>query len=239
MSLYPLETEEAWPIGNGRFQLDVSSEFQSGNILPFDTINRDRDITRFLLGVNLGVGERIELEARYDLIHLDEDGGVNKTGSGDLRLATKVGIYRSAEGDTEFGLRFGVKLPNANKQDRLGTDETDFFASFLASKEFTPLMVDINLGVALLGDPQFNGGQDDILIYGLAFVLPFSDLELIGELNGRLGSMENNNRNVVRTGIRWKGIKDSIIYCSVGVGLNDESEDWSVSIGYTRYMDLF
>ena len=35
-----------------------------------------------------------------------------------------------------IGLRFGVKLPNANKDDHLGTDETDFFIQALGSKRF-------------------------------------------------------------------------------------------------------
>lgn len=235
----PLETEEAWPIDKGTLQLSIGIEYQEDNVLPFDTLNRDRELLRApVVGAALGVSERVEVQALYDFLSLDEDGGNDESGSGDLRLFTKIGIFEES-GYPAVGLRFGTKLPNANRKDRLGTDETDFFASLLFSKNFESAVAHLNAGFALIGDPQPAGGQDDVLTYGLAMVVPVRPVDLVFEVNGQALGKENNDRSVVRGGFRWTVAEGVVLDAAAGVGLGDDTEDWSVTGGLTFYPRLF
>jgi hypothetical protein len=236
----PLETEEAWPIEKGTVQLSIGFEYQEDNVLPFDTRTRKRELLRFpLIGAAIGIGERVELQALYDILTLEERGD-DESGSGDLRLATKIGILKESTVLPALGLRFGTKLPNANRGSRLGTDETDFFASVLLTRNFYPAVFHINAGIAILGDPRAGGGQDDLFTYGLAAVVPARTLDLVVELNGQGFGQENNERAVLRGGIRWDVIGEWLVLdAGAGVGLSDDSEDWSVTGGLTVYMKPF
>ncbi len=235
----PLETEEAWPVDKGVLQLSIGIEYQEDNVLPFDTLDRDRELLRApVIGAALGVSERVEIQAIYDFLSLDEEGGNDESGSGDLRLFTKIGIFEESAYPT-VGLRFGTKLPNANREDRLGTDETDFFASLLFSKNFERAVAHVNAGFALIGDPQPAGGQDDVLTYGLAIVVPVSPVDLVFEVNGQALGKENNDRSVARGGFRWTVTEGVVLDAAAGVGLSDDTEDWSVTGGLTFYPRLF
>jgi hypothetical protein len=223
----PLETEEAWPIEKGTLQLSIGFEYQDDNVLPFSTRDRDREFLRLpLIGAAIGIGERVELQALYDVLTLEND--VDESGSGDLRLATKVGIIRESVLLPALGLRFGTKLPNANSDDRLGTDETDFFASVLLTRTLALATMHINAGIAILGDPRPGGGQDDVFSYGIAIVVPTRPLELVVEINGQAFSQENNDRAILRGGTRWNLNNWVVLDLGAGIGLNDDSEDWSV-----------
>jgi hypothetical protein len=234
----PLETEEAWPIEKGTVQLSIGFEYQEDNVLPFDTRTRNRELLRFpLIGAAIGIGERVELQALYDILTLEERGD-DETGSGDLRLATKIGIFKESAYPA-VGLRFGTKLPNANRDDRLGTDETDFFASLLFSKNIERAAVHLNAGLAILGDPRPAGGQDDVFTYGFAVVVPTNPLELVVEINGQAFGQENNDRSLLRGGVRWEIFEWVVLDAAGGIGLTDETEDWSVTGGLTIYPRLF
>jgi hypothetical protein len=235
----PLETEEAWPIDRGTLQLSLGIEYQDDNILPFDTRGRDREVLRApVFGAALGVSERVEIQAIYDLLSLDEDRGDDEYGSGDLRLFTKIGILKESAYPA-VGLRFGTKLPNANRDDRLGTDETDFFASLLFSKNIERGAVHLNAGLAILGDPRPAGGQDDVFTYGFAVVVPTNPLELVVEINGQAFGQENNDRSLLRGGARWEIFEGVVLDAAGGIGLTDETEDWSVTGALSIYPRLF
>ncbi|MBI5287059.1 MAG: hypothetical protein HY878_05670, partial [Deltaproteobacteria bacterium] len=89
----PLDTESAETLKPGEVEVSVGMEYQDGNILPFDTLKRDRELTKFpVIGLALGVDKRVELQVLYDYLSLDETGGRDESGGGDLRLWTKVRI---------------------------------------------------------------------------------------------------------------------------------------------------
>src|SRR5262249_7224497 len=156
------------------------------------------------LGLRVGAGGWAEIQASYETIYLDEQAADGRTnwqfGSGDMRIFTKVWLAREREVLPALGLRFGTKLPNANRHARLGTDDTDFNADALFSKDLGPLSAHVNLGLLLLGNsgPTIGhsftaGGQDDLFDYDVAAAsAPFGaawpgavSLTLLGELVGQ------------------------------------------------------
>ncbi len=236
----PMETVPARPVEKGALEWRLGAEFQEGHILPFDTVKSDRELLRLpTLSAALGVSERVEVRLYYDWLHLDEGLGSDESGSGDLRIATKIGITNGSGNLPALSVLFGTKLPNANLRDRLGTDETDFFATFLASGALGPAAVHLNVGIALLGDPQPSGGQDDVLTYGVAVELPMDPFQLTLEINGQADSRENNDRTVARATLHWRVTDWASLDAGAGVGLNDESEDFIATGGITFYSDLF
>jgi hypothetical protein len=103
------------------------------------------------LGFHIAVTDWVEIQATFEGLYLDEeraDGTTHDTyGNGDARLWTKVRLWREREYRPIVALRFGTKLPNADKSDRLGTDETDFMIEALASKRLGAVTAHVNLGI--------------------------------------------------------------------------------------------
>src|SRR5262249_25898451 len=143
------------------------------------------------------------------------DGKFSTYGGGDARLFTKLWMSRERTWLPSTGLRFGTKLPNANKADHLGTDETDFFIQLLGSKHFGEWATHLNLGISLLGNPGFGNtspdGQDDLFTYDIAGVTPSlgDALSIRGllEFDGATGSRFDNDFNEIRGGtqVMWGG----------------------------------
>jgi hypothetical protein len=237
--IWPLETEEAWPIDEGTLQLSFRGEFQDSREVPFAPLMTDGEFTRGIIAATLGIGSRVELDMLYDFVDFDPEIGTGDSGSGDLRIATKIGIIGGPDSDTSLGLRLMTKLPNASEKYGLGTNETDFSFSLLLSNDFEHVLVHLNLGMAILGDPTNNSDQDDVMTYGIAFVIPAGPVEFVAEVSGTTMSQENNERAVARGGIRWNITENIVFDIGGGVGLNNDSEDWSVTSGLTVRTELF
>ncbi len=256
MALDPLTTQTAEAVPGGTVQAGLGVSYFDNMRFPFftpdGTLRRQTLLGAPTLAAYLGVADRVEIQARYELLYLDEKtstGQAHSTyGSGDARLFTKVRVMHARGLWPALGVRFGVKLPNANKNERLGTDETDFGIEGLVSRTFGPVSAHLNMGILLLGNPgslignEFNaGGQDDLFTYGLALVskplavgllatLADTDLRLLGEVVGQTGSRYDNNRNVARFGLQlhhdgWTW------YAGVSAGLDTGAENVGASTG--------
>jgi hypothetical protein len=256
VSLDPLTTQTAETVPGGTMQAGLGVSYFNDMRFPFftpaGTLQRQTLLGAPQLAAYIGVADRVEIQARYELLYLDEKtstGETNSTyGSGDARLFTKVRIMHARGLWPAFGVRFGTKLPNANKNERLGTDDTDFEIEGLVSRTFGPVSVHLNLGILLLGNPgslignRFDaGGQDDLFTYGLALAskplaggtlaaLPDTDLRLLGEVVGQTGSRYDNNRDSARFGLQLRH-DDWTVYSGVSAGLETGAENVGASTG--------
>jgi hypothetical protein len=198
----------------------------------------------------------VEIQAAYELLYLresTEDGSDSKYGSGDARLYAKVRLLREGQRWPGLGIRFGTKLPNGNKDDRLGTDEIDFGIEALASKDFGPLESHVNLGILLLDNPgpvagapnRDSDGQDDLFTYSVAVASrplgadspdAFS-LRLLAEVAGFAGSRFDNDRTNLALGtqLRRGGFT---LYSGVSAGLVTASENFGLRLGAVYAFDL-
>ncbi len=260
-SLLPLTTETAHTLPSGTAEVVLgTSYFRNLRFPPFTppgVIRSQNLITGPEFGFQIAAGGRVEIQARFELISLDEtlSGGVKDShyGAGDARLFTKVRILEEKRYWPTLGVRFGTKLPNANQKDRLGTDETDFGIETLLSKDFGPLAAHVNLGLLLLGNPgpvlgapqRSSSGQDDLFSYSVALVSrPLgskaegaSSLRFVGEVTGLAGSRFDNDRTAARLGLQIQS-GGLTVYSGVSAGLVTASEDFGVRAGLIYAFEL-
>jgi len=267
-SLLPLRTEEASTLPAGRAEVILGATyFNDPRFPPFTgkgALESQHVVTGPELGFRIAAGDWAEIQASFETIFLREKSRTTDTagdedvdthtqfGAGDARLSAKVhvlnekGAYRPA-----FGVRFTTKLPNADRDDRLGTDETDFGIEVLGSKDFGIGSAHVNLGILLLGDPgpmlgapeRDGSGQDDLVSYSVGvvskplFVEGERGVRLVAEVNGVGASHFENERSALRLGAQLRQGKWTV-YSGASVGLITASEDFGFGAGVIYALDL-
>jgi len=256
-SLLPLQTEDARTLGSGHGEVVLgASYFRNRRFPPFtpsDALRSQDLVTAPELGLRIAAGSWAEIQATFEMIYLSEtmETGDHDShfGNGDARLFTKVRLLNERTYLPAIGLRFGAKVPNANENERFGTDETDFGIETLFTKNIGPLSTHLNLGLLLLGNPGFRGGssdgQDDLVSYSVAVASPAfgasaegaSTVRLVAEFAGLAGSRFDNNRSVSRFGIQInRGA--FMLYAGTSIGLVSASEDYGFTGGLIYAFDL-
>lgn len=261
LSLVPLQTRQAGLVGDGQAELTFGFSYLRDERFPFFTtpaaLRSQNRIHLPQLSARFGIGDRVEIEAQHELIYLDEttaDGKDNwQYGTGDARIHTKVRVWVERGERPAVSVRFGTKLPNASRTDRLGTDQTDFDIAALISKDLGPISFHSNLGILLLGNPgsspspgQFDAtGQDDLFLYSFAVasrplplpLLSGPPLRVLAEVNGLAGSRFGNDRTKAVAGLQV-GSGSWQWYAGASVGLNTASENVGASVGLLYRFDL-
>ncbi len=249
-NLFPLATEEARPLRHGETELFLGFAYLDDDRFPPFTpkgalaSHELYSLPRF--GFRIGAGGWAEIQASYELLLMDEElsSGRKDThyGSGDARLFTKVQLLDRHTWRPDLAVRFGTKLPNANRENRLGTDDTDFFIEALASRAFGPVQAHANLGIALLGNsgPAVEGaqtwdagGQDDLFTWLVAATgEPQTAWELrpLVEIGGQAGSRFYNDRTTLRLGTQ-RAFGAIEVYGGMSVGLAGGAEDFGLMTG--------
>jgi hypothetical protein len=258
-SLLPLATEQAQTLPSGMAEATIGlAYFNDGRFpgfVPPGALRRQTLIEGPQLGFNIGIGDWAEFQASYETIYLDEQAANGQTntqfGSGDARFFTKFRFARETEHFPGLGMRFGTKLPDATRGSRLGTDDTDFGADVLLSKDFGPLAAHLNLGILLLGNSGSTigqtftaGGQDDLFDYNLAVVSKplgagttgATMLRLVAELTGLAGSRYGNDRTAMRFGLQLNRGAGTM-YLGTSAGLVTASENIGASAGFIYTFD--
>jgi len=243
--LAPLTVETAETLPSGQIDIALgASYFHNRRFPPFTPSGyiRWQDLTTVPeLGVRGGIGSMVEIQASFEFIDLDEntiDGPNHTYGGGDARLFTKIWALRERRWIPGMGARFGVKLPNASSSDRLGTDETDFFLQWLGSKHFGDFGTYANLGIALLGNPGTDGGQDDLFTYAVGAVSPTLGAQpadgwgvrFLLEVAGTTGSRYDNDGDAMRGGLQVMH-GGFTLYAGASAGLASAAEQYGVMGG--------
>lgn len=259
-SLRPLSAYDAAILPDGRGEVAVGVTYAHNERFPFFTapgaLQSQQRWHVPQLGFRAGAADWVEIEAEYEAIYLDETTARGESnwqyGSGDARLHTKVRVRGERNRWPAIAVRFGTKLPNANKDDRLGTDETDFDILGLVSKDVGPLRFHTNLGILLLGNPgqmlgrRFGpGGQDDLFVYAVAAEGPAwgsalagaTQLRLLGEFSGLAGSRFDNDRTRATAGIRLVH-GPAAFFLGTTIGFDAASENFGLRFGMTYGWDL-
>jgi len=254
-SLLPLVTEQAETLPRGVAEATLGvAYFKDMRFPAFTPPNTLRSVTLVEVpqfGFRIAAGSWAEIDATYETIYLNETATNGKTnwqfGSGDMRISTKVRLLREPKGLLPaLGLRFGTKLPNANRGALLGTDDTDFWADALLSKHLGLVEAHLNIGLLLLGNsgPTIGnsfkpGGQDDMVEYALGVVSqPLGrpnnagvTLRLLGEAAGQGNTHYNNDRAAVRFGLQMER-GPGRVYVGASRGLLTGSEKIGLSAGF-------
>jgi hypothetical protein len=121
------------------------------------------------LGLAYTVQRKTEISVNWPFLILKRNGQSALTGSGDVFLSSRTALFQKK--NWAAGFCFGIKLPNAKDEKRLGTDETDFYFSGLFSQRIGLWEFSQNLGLGILGNPTALRAQEDVYTYGLSAAL--------------------------------------------------------------------
>jgi hypothetical protein len=181
------------------------------------------------------LGERVEGQVSYSFLYLQQDGKGGMWGTGDMTFGFKVKVKRDSPSFPALAVRLGAKLPNADDTQNFGNDASNIFVDFLGTKHFPWVDIHLNLGLTIIGSPPGGGGgQDDLLNYGLGFVIPVlpQTVTFLFSVEGLDFEDSLNGRGAVRGGFQyiWKGF---IVDVGASAGYVGKSEDWSFQAGLT------
>jgi hypothetical protein len=249
----PLLTDDAEILPTGRVRIELGVEFLQGQ--KYSLSGLEGDLTRLgVAGIQVGVGEYAEFQISgvvQDILSVTRRSepvvspiftGNTTRDFGNLVLGAKFKLFKEQERRPAMSFKFAVELPNANQENGLGTDETQFYSSLLFKKHFGRVQVLADLGLAILGSPVEAGKQTDPFTYGIGAVIPLHRrINLVAEVHGRQGPsgrVGNENRSQLRAGFQVR--TGSIRWDVAGVGgLKQFDPESGVVVGVTYEFQAF
>ncbi|HUK57044.1 MAG TPA: transporter [Nitrospiria bacterium] len=245
LALMPyLDTESAVPVDRGKSRLDIS--------LRDDRWNSDLSTYTLMTELSYGLINNLEFAVDAPYIFRNQKGPGDEDGLGDLTLKAKVRFIKGREANpVSIAGQLAVKFPSCDKDKALSpecTGEPDVGIRAIASKEFFPVTVDLNLGYVFIGNPA-NTSLNDILTYSLAFdYLTTADrVHVLGELAGetnrypktskfqsRLSAKTSAGPLSALVGLLYDLDPAMALTATWSTGLTPASPDYSLSAGF-RY----
>lgn len=248
----PLITEDVDIVKPGSVRFEVGLEFQTDRNFPLSGLNGD--LTRLgVVAITIGLAPNVEVESggvlhnylsinrqyQPSAIPLQLSRATNSTHDwGDFYVATKIKLRRETRRGPALGYRFGAEMPNSNQARGIGINQTNFFATVIASKHFGRLHVFGNLGLGILTAPVDPFTQNDVLLYGLAATYTVNDrLTMVGEVNGRYSTRNNTplgteSDGAARLGARIRAA--GLMWDIAGIrGLHQNSPRGGITFGVT------
>lgn len=189
----PSLAESALALNSGEIEIGIGYLFGHDTravdvnlVPPAKGRSRDGDLTLApSVDLALGITDRIELQLAYDVRYFNPERGESEWGSGDIRLYGKFHLIESSKYLPDMGLRLGVKLPLADDEKGLGTEEFDFLISFLFTKKIGPLIGNLNLGILILGDPNPGKDPEEVFIWAASLLYPVTErVTIVAEAHG-------------------------------------------------------
>jgi hypothetical protein len=230
LATLPLSVDEADTQDPNTFQLEAGVGYER------DTQCHHCD---FPLALTYGVMPQWDIAAGFGgqleqrTWHQHEGKGRRVSGLADLNLATKWMYLTESTYLPRQTLCPSVTLPTADDQKGLGSGETDYDLTWLASKSFGEKTgVHLNVGYSWLGDPP-DEDKGDLIHYGVAADYQIVDsLQLIGELFGELELKDYESALQSNIGFRWEVIDDFLLVASAGSRISGDAPDFSAKVGF-------
>jgi len=261
----PLKTEEAYTIGERNVRTEVAfgyADQPDGSdlyLLPDLTLG-------WGIGPRADLEFGFQYLVVRDTSRFDRHGNVIETdmdedGIGDIRVKFKTSPFQCRYG--RLGFQLMTKVPTAEDKDALGTGELDFSVKVLFSTDWAQFFEDsalgrlkthLNVGLAIQADPKKLSSQDDYVVAGIAAeyeILPALVFwgELVGSSNtgsdvhniseGDYGDAFAEARLGLTGSVPEIGsFQDWKWGATLSSGLNNESRDWTASIGLSHTWGL-
>ncbi|HET6370055.1 MAG TPA: transporter [Nitrospiria bacterium] len=222
-----LATETAIPIEPNK------SLFEGGLLYEqYSSHNR-----RYTLSADLRYGliTNLDFEVIVPYLFSDFSGG-RESNVGDVRLRAKVRFLKGREANPlSIAGMIDVKFPSASRDKGFGTGEPDIGIFGIASKEFFPVTVHLNVGYTFVGDPP---GEvlDNVFSYSFGAELQtmLTGLDIVGELSGRTDSQSSTSpeRLDLLGGVVLGVSPEVSVDFSVFFGLIKDSPDFGLNGGF-------
>lgn len=254
----PLITEDIEIVKPGAARFEFGFDLQQDRNFPVSGLNGD--LSRLgIVALTIGLAPNVEFEtggviqnylsinSQYQpsAVPLQLSSATNSTHDlGDFYVAAKFKLRNETRRLPALGFRFGAELPNSSQGRGIGLNQTNFFATAIASKHFDRFHIFGNLGVGILTAPVDLFTQNDVLLYGLAATYRYNDrLTFAGEVNGRYSTrrrppLGTESDGAARFGAR---IRAAGLTWDVGgiKGLHRNSSRSGVSFGVSYEASLF
>ena len=194
----PLQTPDAEIMPAGVVRAEIGFDFLQDVNFPVSGLTGDLTAVADL-NLRMGVGRIVEVQLQGAIqnfldvkkqvpgitpIHLT--GRSSTRDAGDYTLSTKVRLWGETPRVPALAFRFGFMIPDSNQARGIGTNTTNIYASFIAQKHFWRFNTFGTAGLAVMQSPGALFSQNDVAIYGAAFILPLHPrVNLAGEVFGR------------------------------------------------------
>jgi hypothetical protein len=253
----PLQTADPSILDPGKVLFQFGFDFLQNAKYPLSGLRGD--LTSLgVAGVYVGLGEIVEFQVQgtaYNFLSINERSAtplhlrLNAAGSattdfGDLIFSTKILLVSEKEGFPSLAFRPSVQLPNASAAKGLGLDSTQFFGTLIAGKHLGRLDMFANLGLGILSNPIQAGVQNDVLIYGLGGIYPFSPkVSLAGEVFGHWSTrnvalLGTESQSQFRLGLQIRGA--GLRWDLAGIaGLAQNSPHSGITFGVSKEFQAF
>jgi hypothetical protein len=254
----PLITEDIEIVKPGAARFEFGFDLQQDRNFPVSGLNGD--LTRLgVVALTIGIAPNVEIEtggviqnylsinSQYQpsSVPLQLSRATNSThDTGDFYIAAKFKLRNETRRLPALGFRFGAELPNSSQGRGIGLNQTNFFATAIASKHFDRFHVFANLGVGIITAPLDLFTQNDVLLYGLAATYRYNDrVTFAGEVNGRYSTrrrppLGTESDGAARLGARIRAA--GLLWDVAGIkGLHTNSSRSGVSFGVSYEANLF
>lgn len=226
----PLAIDDADPVDPGRFEFEAGvSHVQCPHCRHWEAP----------FGLTYGLFPSIEIGAGFggQFERRAEIGGETCHVSGicDLIVAAKWQLVAETSWCPAQALVPCVKFPTADDGKELGSGESDYDLTWVASKSLGERSgAHINAGYSWIGRPE---GEEagDILHYGLALDYQLNaPLQLVGEIFADK-ELENGTDTAVQynTGLRWNPAANLTLDIAAGSRLSGDAPDFTATAGLT------
>ena len=210
----PLLTEDPRLIPEGDLVLENGLGYFERARFPVSGLGGNQ-LSMLTGGVHFGLGSRAEFQVTgtlHNFLWVNEGGSGRRNDWGDGVIATKIAILTESGSLPDISFQPSFVLPNASNESGLGTDGNHFLGKVLIGKSLGPTYVFGNIGLGILDDAIRAAAQQDVLLYGLAVIVPVSSsTSLAFEVNGRenpqsFPTLGGEDRAQARFGFRWQAL---------------------------------
>ncbi len=232
----PLNIDDAGTIGHKNIQLEAGVGYAGDS--DCDHLDLPLVLTYGLLSrLDVGVGFGGQFEERIEAA----GGRVTESDIGDLVAGAKWNALEEKGWWPAQTLAPAVKFPTASRGKDMGSGETDYDLTYVASKSLGEKAgAHLNAGYSWIGDSDDEDADNEIH-YGAA--LDFQLLEtvqLVGEMFAVRPDASGAETTVFwNAGLRWDVLENLTLDAAAGTRISgDGSEDWIATAGLTWVMGL-
>ncbi len=202
--------------------------------LRYERFSRVHDLYALESSLFFGVVNNLDFEVSIPYLFLSESTH-DDSGVGDVTLRSRLRLIKAREANPlTVSAQLVIKLPSASSSKSLGTGESDIGINMLASKQFEPLNVHLNVGYLLVGDPPGKNFKNEFH-YGLGFDIDttLQGVLLFTEIGGNTNrdSSAASDPLAVTFGVVAPIGRRTHVDAGLAVGLTSASPSYTASVG--------
>lgn len=215
----PLVVDDADPVDFHQF------EFEAGVAYEYDSGSK---FWEFPFGLTYGLFPAVEAGVGFGGLC---DEAQSEIGIGDLSVGAKWQVAKSCPLGARHAVVPSVKFPTADDEKDLGSGETDYSFTWIASRSIGERTgVHLNLGYSWIG-----GEDDNMLHYGVALDYRILDaIQWVGEGFACKELAHGAETDVMcNTGLRWNPLESLTLDIAAGAKIAGDAPDFIATAGLT------